>query len=45
MSPDGFNCMKSVKDGDPERFKYCNDRKRTLNHSNVSVGLSERNRD
>ncbi|KAH8773446.1 hypothetical protein F5883DRAFT_24889 [Diaporthe sp. PMI_573] len=25
MSLDGFNCMKSVKDGNPERFKYCND--------------------
>ncbi|KKY30827.1 hypothetical protein UCDDA912_g09253 [Diaporthe ampelina] len=25
MSPDGFNCMKSVKDGNPEKFKYCSD--------------------
>lgn len=31
MSPDGFNCMKSVKDGNPERFKYCSDRKSILN--------------
>lgn len=36
MSPDGFNCMKSVKDGNPETFKYCSDRKSILDHAAIS---------
>ncbi|KAI3401187.1 hypothetical protein diail_333 [Diaporthe ilicicola] len=33
MSPDGFNCTRSVKDGNPEKFKYCSDRESRLNPS------------
>lgn len=45
MSPDGFTCMKSVKDGNPEKFKYCSDRKFILDRAVVSVEHSAKNCD